>query len=256
MTETGSGTSGPFYLRDAKAVCKITSNSGGGFTVKRLSQTLSTAAELAAAPEYVNTNAYNLLKNSSFAFKLPFDLDFTEAKAYFSRFGISRHQLMYDFQGPVPADESIAAEMLGLTDSEGTGSSPRTPGQPAFWTRPRTPPATWRMSILPHQIGPDIYRAQLCFRLNISTSTISIRSRIMFLFPSDLSCDKRKTIKNLTDTTLDRIHRFCGCNRKPVEFETLDEIISQPNLGNLDLSDACLIKVAAGDDLERNRYSA
>ena len=75
--------------------------------------------ELAAAPEYVNQKAYEELKKLNYAFRLPFDLDHTEAKAYFTRFGIERHTLMADFQSAGnPADEAIAAEKLGLTDAE------------------------------------------------------------------------------------------------------------------------------------------
>ncbi|GAH97152.1 unnamed protein product, partial [marine sediment metagenome] len=88
----------PHYLRDKKTVCKIIHKGGNKYKVFRLRQTLSSAEELAAAPEYVNQKAYDeeLIK-SNYAFKLPFDLNHTEAKAYFNRFDISRAKLMEDF---------------------------------------------------------------------------------------------------------------------------------------------------------------
>ncbi len=78
------------YLRDKKAVCKIINTGGNNYKVYRLRQTLSSAEELAAAPDYVNASAYASLKTAQYAFKLPFDLDHTEAKAYFNRFDVSR----------------------------------------------------------------------------------------------------------------------------------------------------------------------
>lgn len=120
-TEIASGSAAtlPHYLRDKEAVCKIINTGGNNYTVKRLRQTLASAEELAAAPAYVNSKAYDELRNNSFAFKLPFDLDLTEARAYFSRFDIERAELMKDFQvGNVPTDEEIAAETLNLTDAE------------------------------------------------------------------------------------------------------------------------------------------
>jgi len=93
-TEIASGSSAtlPHYLRDKKAVCKIINTGGNNYKVFRLRQTLSSAEELAAAPEYVNSDAYNSLKTAKYAFKLSFDLDHVEAKAYFTRFDISRGQ--------------------------------------------------------------------------------------------------------------------------------------------------------------------
>ena len=120
-TETTTGTPAtlPHYLRDKKVVCKIVNTGGNNYEVFRLRQTLSTAEELAAAPEYVNTATYNTLKGAKYAFKLPFDLDHAEAKAYFTRFDISRATLMEDFQtAGNPTDETIAAERLGLTEAE------------------------------------------------------------------------------------------------------------------------------------------
>jgi hypothetical protein len=249
-TETSPGVSAasqPFYLRDTKAVCKITSNSGGGFTVKRLRQTLSTAAELAAAPEYVNANAYNLLRNSSFAFKLPFDLDLTEAKAYFSRFGIERYELMTDFQvGSNPTDRSIAAEMLGLTRAERRLIvKADVPGQSAFWNTTAATAAAEMANVdtFLTKSGLTYAELELLLSLKFIDQPDNNPSNNIFIFHPDLTCDTSgKIIKNLTDDVLDRIHRFLRLQKKTGwKFETLDEIISQPNLGNMKLDNACLI---------------
>ena len=74
----------------------------------------SSAPELAAAPEYVNAAAYAALKPARYAFTLPFDLDHTEATAYFERFGLERAQLMSHLRtGAGPAPAAIAAESAG-----------------------------------------------------------------------------------------------------------------------------------------------
>jgi len=108
-TETSSALSSatlPHYLRDKEAVCKVINTGGNNYLIKRLRQTLSSAEELAAAPAYVNQDAYDELRDNSFAFTLPFDLNHTEAKAYFSRFDVDRYVLMSDFQtGGAPPDE-------------------------------------------------------------------------------------------------------------------------------------------------------
>ena len=63
-TESTSGASAslPHYLRDKQAVCKIVNTGGTDYQVFRLRQTLSSAEELAAAPEYVNADAYAALE--------------------------------------------------------------------------------------------------------------------------------------------------------------------------------------------------
>ena len=62
-TETQTGITSPYYLRDDKVVCKIIDLGSSDYKIYRLRQTFSTAAELDAAPDYVNKNAYNELKD-------------------------------------------------------------------------------------------------------------------------------------------------------------------------------------------------
>src|SRR5690606_15367150 len=132
----------PRYLRDTNVVGKIVNNGGGNYTVHRLRQTLAPAEELDAAPEYVNEKAYEILRESAFAFRLPFDLNHVEANGYFDRFGIHRAELMQAFQvAGLPDDAAIAAERLGLSDAERTliaeGPNPNDhAAQQAYWNMP------------------------------------------------------------------------------------------------------------------------
>lgn len=256
-TETTTGTAAtlPHYLRDKKVVCKIINTGGNNYQVFRLRQTLSPAEELAAAPEYVNTATYITLKGANYAFKLPFDLDHAEAKAYFTRFNISRAQLMEDFQSAVnPSDEAIAAERLGLTDAErNLIVTPKANliDQQSYWNAPAqwdTPPIIGNVLDYMTRVDHFLDKTGLAYKdldLLLSLSFIDPADNL-FIKHLDLSCDTaKKEIANLNEAALDRIHRFLRLQKKTGwKLEVLDEIISQTKLGNGTLSDACLVKAA------------
>ena len=283
-TETREGLSEPYYVRDKKAVCKITKENGK-YIVKLLHQTLSSAEELAAAPEYVNQGAYDELKSSNYAFKLPFDLNHTEAKAYFNRFVISRTELMKDFQtetGPaaVQIAAEIAAEKLGLTDAERSiivaSDKDNLIDQQLYWNAP----SEWEPPVVetaeppvvdteePELISGNVLdymkrvdhfldKTGLTYKeleLLLSLEFISQKHKLIIHHNYDdpnaenktISCvTAKKDIINLDKFALDRIHRFLRLQKKTGwKFEVLDEIIMQANLGNTKLDDACLIKAA------------
>ncbi|MBI3398309.1 MAG: hypothetical protein HY026_03630 [Deltaproteobacteria bacterium] len=254
-TETSSGSSAtlPHYLRDKKAICKIANTGGNNYKVFRLRQTLSSAEELAAAPEYVNSDAYNTLKTAKYAFKLPFDLDHTEAKAYFTRFGISRVKLMEDFQSAGnPADEAIAGEKLGLTDAERQliiTPKANLVDQQLYWNVPAqwdTPPVLGNVLDYMKRVDHFLDKTGLTYKeleLLLSLKFIDPANNL-FIKHLDLSCDTaKKEIANLDAAALDRIHRFLRLQKKTgLKFEVLDAIISQADLGAGTLNNACLIK--------------
>lgn len=240
-TEISSGSSAtlPHYLRDKKAVCKIVNTGGNNYKVFRLRQTLSSEQELAAAPEYVNSGAYNALKIAKYAFKLPFDLDHTEAKAYFTRFDISRAKLMEDFQSAGnPADEAIAAEKLGLTDAERLLIiTPDTANQQKYWNT-----TSANASVEMKVVDTFLTKSGITYKeldLLLSLNFIDPADKL-FIKHLDLSCDtEKKEIANLDDIALDRIHRFLRFQKKTGwKFQTLDEIISQSKLGKGKFDDA------------------
>lgn len=233
-TETSRGSSKalPHYLRDKKAVCKIINTRENHYKVFRLRQTLSSAEELAAAPEYVNPRAYEKLERSKYAFKLPFDLNHTEAKAYFSRFDMERHVLMKDFQSAGnPTDGAIAAEKLGLTDAERKLIvTPDVAGQQQYWNT-KTANASYEMK----SVDTLLTKSGLTYKeldLLLSLKFIDPDDKL-YIKHLDLSCDTaKKEIARLDEAALDRIHRFLRFQKKTGwEFEILDEIISQRKLG-------------------------
>ncbi len=268
-TEISSGSSDtlPHYLRDKKAVCKIINDGGNNYKVFRLRQTFSSAEEIAAAPEYVNHNAYTELGNKAFAFTLPFDLNHTESKAYLDRFDISRAELMKDFRSSGnPAKQVIAAESLGLTEAERKLIiTPKATlmDQQSFWNAPAqwgTPPVAG--TVVDYMKVVDHFLTKTGLTYKQLETLLSLRfidsSDNLFIKHADLSCDtEKKEIANLDEAVLDRIHRFLRLQKKTGwKFEVVDEILSQSKLGNGKLDDAddngngisngdeCLIKAA------------
>jgi hypothetical protein len=249
---TGSPATLPHYVRDKEAVCKVTHVAGNTYKAYRLRQTLASAEELAAAPAYVNSAAYTALRTASYAFKLPFDLAQTEARAYFSRFGIERGELMEDFQSAgAPADRAIAAERLGLTDAERhLIVTPDPLNQKKYW------------NTLPVDASSELkVVSRFLDKTGLSYEDLDVLLKLKFIDPADdlfikhldLSCDTdQKEIANLDDPALDRIHRFLRLRKKTGwSIETLDEVISQTRLGNgkLDAGDDDGDGLSNGDEL-------
>lgn len=249
-TETTGGfpsTTLPHYLRDKEIVCKIINTGGTNYTVKRLRQTLASAEELAAAPAYVNQLAYNELRNNSFAFVLPFDLNHTEGRAYFSRFDIERHVLMSDFQvAGVPADDAIAAERLGLTDAErALIVLADSANQKKYWNTTSANASSEMLVVDTFLTKTGMTYADL--ELLLVIKFIDPIDKLFILHPDASSCDTTlKKISNLDDDALDRIHRFLRLQKKTGwTFDTVGEIIGQSKLGNNNLNNDCLKKAAA-----------
>ncbi len=240
---TGSADSLPHYLRDTKLVCKIENVGVNTYKVFRLRQTLSPADELAAAPEYVNAEAYNILGASEFAFKLPFDLNHTEASAYFNRFDISRADLMKDFQvNNLPANDAISTEKLGLTEKEKNiivTPKATVADQQNYWNAPAQwddPPIAGDVLDYMKRLDHFMEKTMLTYKEVDLLLTLKFidASEQLFIKNLDLTCNSmNKEIANLDISTLDRIHRFLRLQKKTGwKFETLDQIITQSKLGN------------------------
>lgn len=234
------------YLRDEKAVCKLIDNGGGNWTVKLLHQTHGTAEELSAAPEYVNAAAYTTLAGSPYAFKLPFDANCAEAQAYFSRFGVSRSLVMSNFaKGGSPANESIAAEKLGLTDNDRKLIvTPDSLNQQLYWnTAPLS--AVDEMKVVDHFLNKTgfTYKELEAF---LQLTFINPDGRL-YIKHLDMTCDtEQKEIFQLDDNALDRMHRFIRLQKKTGwRPDTLNEVIMQARLGSGALDNHCLVVMAA-----------
>ncbi len=82
-----------WIIRDKYLVLKLTENAAD-ISVQLLHQTLLTADELNANPEYTNVKVYDdFLKTAKRPFGLPFDLFSTEGNIYLTKLGISKADL-------------------------------------------------------------------------------------------------------------------------------------------------------------------
>lgn len=235
---------GDLILRDERLTAKIHNVGANSWQVFRLRQTHGTAAELSAAPEYVNEDAYLALAAAKHAFTLPFDLAHAEAKAYFERFGLARAQLMRDFEtAGAPAPEAIAAEGLGLTQAQRllvvTADSA---GQDQIWTFPAADLVDELKVVKTMLDRTGLTYEQLDRLLQMAFVD---PDDLLFIRHLDLGCDlTKKEIAGLDTDALDRIHRFLRLQRSTGWADTiLDAAIMQDNIGAKALDDPALVAI-------------
>jgi hypothetical protein len=237
---------GDLILRDPLVTAKLVNQGGNAWRVFRLRNTRSTAAELAAAPEYVNLAAYAALKAARYAFTLPFDLDHTEATAYFDRFGLKRADLMEHFRtGAGPALAAIAGETLGMTEAHRTlvvTPAATNAGQSAVWAIP-SGQVVARMTVVAtflEKTGLDYDGLDRLLQLGFIDP-----AGVHFIRHLDLSCDlTQKEVEGLDAALLDRVHRFLRLKRATGWEDTvLDAALTDPALGGGTLNDAALIRI-------------
>ena len=220
-----------YMLRDEKLACKITP-SGGKWVVYRLRQTFAEAEELAAAPEYLNESAYEVLRLNKFAFRLPFDLFHQEARGYCNQFGIPRASLMRALQTPAgPLEAQIAAEQLGISEAERTLIvTPDPANQKTYWNTAAIP-ASGEMQV----VDMFLQKSELTYaeleRL-LKLPFIDPAGKL-FIQHQDVTCDTaKKVITNLDDDALDRMHRFLRLRRRlGWELEALDQAVMADKIG-------------------------
>ena len=248
--------SGARVVRDKDISAKLVPD-GGGWLVYRLRQTVGSAAELAAAPQYVNAAAYATLAASNFAFALPFDLSHQETRSYFEQFDIERAELMRTLQVPAgPSDFVIAAEELGLSEAQRQLIVTANPAaQAQIWnTAPLVPEGG--IARLDHFLG----RAQLDYRgLEELLALPWVNpADAMFIKHLDNGCElNQKTLENLDNAALDRLHRFLRLLRAPGVAEAgwtprlLDRAIHATKLGNSAIDNLFLVRLFQLHQLRR-----
>ena len=234
---TGSSAALPHYIRDKQAVVKAVQTGVNQYTLFHLRQTLRPADELAASPAYVNQAAYATLASEAFAFGLPFDLPYTEARAYFARFDIERAELMRNFQvAGTPTDEAIAAETLGLNAAQrALITTPDVAGQSDYWRLPLAD--LKRVSTFLDKTGLG------CAELDtLLTFSFIDPAKGLFIKHLDLSCDlAQMEIAGLDNAALDRMHRLLRLQKATGwPLAVVNEVVSQPLLGGASLNDAAL----------------
>jgi hypothetical protein len=236
---------GNHILRDEKCVCKILPDGHGDWIVKRLRQTHLSAAELGAAPEYLNEFAYDVLQASPYAFRLPFDLYHQEAQGYLAQFGVRRSDLMRAMQNASgPHDLYIAAEALGFAEAErALITTPDPASQYEYWTTGAAPASATLEVVDAFLSRSELSYADLAGLLELEFVN---PGGVMYIQHLDNTCDTgQKRIANLDDDALDRIHRFVRLwkgTRWPMA--TLDRAIMAPRLGGGQLDSDALIRIS------------
>ncbi len=242
---------GDFILRDEGAVCKLIEIRTDDWLVKRLHQTHGSAQELAASPEYLNIPAYDELATRGYGFALPFNLAHTESQAYFSRFNLSRGQLMEDFQiESNPELHSIAAEKIGLTNAERELIVKENKSdQESYWNIPKA-------NLLAEMQIVDTFLSKTGLSYNEVNLLLQLHfideAKSMYIQHLNGSCDtEQKLISELTMSALDKIHRFLRLQKKTgIQIQVLDKLINQVNLGNKKLNDKFLIVLSQLIEIE------
>ncbi len=245
----GPDGAGNYILRDQKVVCKLTPN-GADWVIRQLHQTHLSAAELGAAPEYLNDAAYTTLQGAHYAFSLPFDLYHRESQAYLEKFDVARPALMKALQIPgTPPDFAIAADALGFSDEERVlVVTPDAAIQQTYWNTVASP-ASGEMQVvdtfltrtgLDYPDLLDLLKVKFINPPNPANPDLEL-----FIKHLDSSCDTvQQQIANLDDAALDRFHRFIRLWRKTGQgLQDLDRAILSARLGGGLLDDACLVRL-------------
>ncbi len=245
---SGPDLSGDFVVRDATAVAKLTPD-GGGWRVRRLRQTYGTAAEVAAAPEYVNQAAYAVLAGASSAFGLPFDLGHAETTGYFDLLDLRRADLMALLEsGGAPSAAEAAADRFGLSSAEhALVVTPDPAGQDTVWDTPAAATALENVDAFVKRSG--ITYASLLELIDLAWVDGGQNLFVRHLdSTNDLSA---KEIANLDDAALDRTHRFERLRRATgLTAATLDRAVRHPLMGAGNLDDLLLARLAVARSVE------
>lgn len=238
-----------WVIHDTAATYRV-HQAAAALEVSVLRQTRWSAEELAANPEYVNYDAYDVLRAAKYPLPLPFDLPNEEIRAYLANVGVRRAEVMELFRGPNapndPTDENIAAERLGVGDYEHDLIFVADPAnQFTYWHEADNPSAIAQMSRV------DVFLTRTGIEYTDLLRLLSLRwvnpGNVIVVQHLDSSCDtNEKRLQVLDADALDRIHRFLRLWRKlGWKMWEVDLAIRHPALGNGSLDDAFAVRLSA-----------
>ncbi|NLR82361.1 neuraminidase-like domain-containing protein [Chitinophaga eiseniae] len=235
-----------YMLRDTQSTTKISAE-GSGWRVKQLRQTHLSAAELNAAPEYINDAAYQALSVSHISFGLPFDIYQQRSNSLLEIVNIERADLMDTLGNAAgPDTASKAAVYLKISPAERTliiTPDATTAGQAVYWNTGALPLITTlqEVDVFLKKSGLSYVDLQ-----QLLTESFINPGNNLFIQHLDNTCDTaKKIIANLDEPALDRIHRFLRLYRRTgISMDNLNSIIMYTDLGNQQLNDATLILTA------------
>jgi len=182
-------------------------------------QTTRTAAELRAAPEYVNGGAYTILAGASYPHTLPYDGPLDQLRTSLQQSGVGLWQLrqaLLPVAGPSPAQRlSVAAERFGIDPHErNLITTVAMVSSQVAWNF-ISPVVAWSPSyptVDPAPVPVFLHAAAISYEQLLALLEVSwVRgggapTQIQGI---DDSCDTNlQTLTPLDDSRLDRAHRF------------------------------------------------
>jgi len=229
---------------------------GPDFFAQILRNTKTTADELRAYPQYVNPKAYETLRTQRFPMGLPFDLFGEEVRAACQKTNLQRWDLMQTYRGPLgpnnPTTGQIAADYFGISIDPGASTDefrlilvadPSVVTQKDVWGESAP---TWLT---------DVGNVKnFLNKTGLEYNDVLTLLDLKFINPAgdivvnhlDPSCDlDKKVIQVLSETSLDRFHRFLRLWRKLKGWKMweLDLVIRHPQIGNGVISEPFLINL-------------
>jgi Tc toxin complex TcA C-terminal TcB-binding domain/Neuraminidase-like domain/Salmonella virulence plasmid 28.1kDa A protein len=193
------------------------------FFAQVLRNTKASAAELRAYPQYVDREAYEILRAAKYPLALPFDLFAEEVRATFQKANLQRWELMQTFrETPItPSEAEVAAEYFGISVDPAApidelrliaDAKPNVADQQARWGESG---ANWLDAA--GNVSTFLRRTNLEYNdllALLDLASINPAGDIA-IHHDDATCDTaRKWIRTLDATKLDRIHRFLRLWRK------------------------------------------
>jgi len=182
-------------------------------------QTTRTAAELRAAPEYVNGGAYTILAGASYPHTLPYDGPLDQLRTSLQQSGVGLWQLrqaLLPVAGPSPAQRlSVAAERFGIDPHErNLITTVAMVSSQVAWNF-ISPVVAWSPSyptVDPAPVPVFLHAAAISYEQLLALLEVSwVRGggALTQIQGIDDSCDTNlQTLTPLDDSRLDRAHRF------------------------------------------------
>ncbi len=208
-------------------------------------QTTWTAAELRAAPEYVNDAAYDTLRGADVPMSSAFDLWQEESRTFSAHLGVPRWELMDAFAGDAaatPDRADLAAEYFGISSHE-TGlvvtARPASAAQDSFWGFDSTRAEIPVPEILTHT---QLSYQQLLLLLQTRFITPIGDPQVQLVRPADVADLDQQRLTHLSPAALERIHRMVRLHRVlPWDMWEADLLLGAERIGNGDLDQDSLV---------------
>ncbi|MEW7277469.1 neuraminidase-like domain-containing protein [Aquimarina sp. 2201CG1-2-11] len=227
-----------------------------------LRNTKASADELKANPQYVNPEAYKVLREAKHPFGLPFDLYGEEVKASFAKVKVKRWELMQLFKGTAApnnaSDGDIAVVYFGISSDPSASADEKNimlqaaPTQQfEFWGANNNTALLNKIKNVKTFLNvTQLKYNELLTLLDLEFINPDKTIHIEHLQPN---CDTdQKVITPLSTSILDRMHRFIRLWKKlNWEMWEVDLVINHPSIGAGSINEPFLINLMYFSELKK-----